>query len=300
MQIALALQFALRLLDMRDVGVDAHDLVGLALGIHERGRGRSNPDMTPILVAGTHLALPDPPGIEVAHQMFKKLRGVLARSHETQVLTQQLMPAVAAHLAKPVVGIGQHTRRIGDTDDGVMIQRQVLALTLVKSRLKAALHTAGVTGPPCPSVHRSDQMGGLNRLDEEIVAAQIECQQLLRQVGLAGHKQDGQVQPVLHVPQGRSDLRPAGFGHVDIEQDHIGIEARDSLHGVRRPAQRQNLHAGLAQDRCVRGQHQLLVVHQQHTPSIGCDDIFQTSARLTTHVLRQRGLARLGQLHLAR
>ena len=55
------------------------------------------------------------------------------------VAPQQLCAAVAADLAKLVVGVGNVTGQVGDADDGVLVQRKFLVGQVGQCRLQIAL-----------------------------------------------------------------------------------------------------------------------------------------------------------------
>ena len=142
---------------------------------------------------------------------------VLAGLDDAVVLPQQLVARIAADLAELVVDVGDAARRVGDTDDGMVVQRQVLAFAFVQGGAQALLHRAILPRPPRPCGNGGDQVFGLHRLDQEVVAAQVQRQQLLAHVGLGGEEQDGQAQIFVAFAHNGGQLGAIDLGHVDVQ-----------------------------------------------------------------------------------
>ncbi len=126
-------------LDVGDVGADRDVLVGSAGGIQERYDRALYPVEFPVLAAVADLTLPDFAVRDSAPETAVELVGMQARLDDAMVLAEQFGPGIAAHLAELVVDVDDVTSAVGDADDCVAIQRQVLAPALIQRAIERAL-----------------------------------------------------------------------------------------------------------------------------------------------------------------
>ncbi|OIQ87435.1 hypothetical protein GALL_306860 [mine drainage metagenome] len=121
-------QFLLVTLALGDVGADRDVLVGFSPAVQERHDGGIDPVVFALFVAVPDLAFPHISLRNGAPHVEKEFRRMVAGFENAVVLPEQLFTAVSADLAEFVVDVGDLAGLVGDGDDGMQIECELLIL----------------------------------------------------------------------------------------------------------------------------------------------------------------------------
>jgi hypothetical protein len=117
--------------------------------------------------------------------------------------------------------------------------------------------------------HGRDQVFRPDRLGQEIVAARVECLEVLFLVLLARQEHDRCRHEGFALADDRSQLHAVAGGHVQIHQDQLGLELVELVERRERVRAHARGHAGLAQDRLGEDRLGAVVFDDQHAIRIG-------------------------------
>lgn len=78
--------------------------------------------------------------------------------------------------------------------------------------------------------HHGRQALRRNRLDEKIVAPQVQHRQTLLDIRLRRQKYDGDIVVTGQLPQYGRQLQAAASGHVDVHQDQFRLKPVENIH----------------------------------------------------------------------
>ena len=112
-----------------------------------------------------------------------------------------------------------------------------------------------------------EQLGGEDRLGEEVVRAGLEGGHPALRRGVGREAQDGQLLPARLRPQQAAHVEPAEVRHRGVEEDEIGPLAAKDQQDRRRLAQHGRADPGAAQDRGHPLAEGPIVVHDQDVRS---------------------------------
>ncbi len=109
-----------------DVGADGDVLQRLPALIAEGNDAGVDPVKTAFPASIAELAMPHLASRNHGPHLRKQIRRVHPRLDDPVVASEQFVARVAADLAEPVVGVGNRPVHIGDADDGMLVQSELL------------------------------------------------------------------------------------------------------------------------------------------------------------------------------
>ena len=152
-----------------DVGADGDVLLRLAVVTEERHDGRVDPVDLAALLAVAQFAVPHAAARDGPPHVAEHLRRMHAGVDDAVVLPEQFLALVTAQFAEAVVGVVDGAGGVGDADDGVLVERELLVVQFAAPHFTLAHQLGQLLGQqfevialPCAGlvVYRCAQQAG--------------------------------------------------------------------------------------------------------------------------------------------
>ncbi len=122
-----------------DVGTNGDVLRRQSIFVAEGDDGSVDPVKHPVSGAVTHLAMPYLARGNRFPHIAEQSGRILHRLDDTVVFANQLFARITADFTELVVGVEDGALRIGDADDGVLVEGELLVRQIAECRLQLAL-----------------------------------------------------------------------------------------------------------------------------------------------------------------
>ena len=119
-------ELGLHLLAVGNVGADGDVLFGQAVGVEQRHDGRIDPVAAAVAGPVADFAMPYLALADGVPHVAEKFGRMLVRIDDPVVAAEQFVAGIAADLAEAVVGIDDGAGCVGDADDGVLVEGELL------------------------------------------------------------------------------------------------------------------------------------------------------------------------------
>ncbi len=143
---------------------------------------------------------------------------------------QELLQAVAADVAELLVGEDDATLGVGHADDGVLVHRMPELLQPGHQADAQSLHLVQAALATGPGHHGGLEQVRVHRLGQEVLSPRHPGRHAPVLVVPGGQVDDGDMGVAVLLAQQGDQFRALADGHLDVHQQHVGIEVGEEVH----------------------------------------------------------------------